>query len=68
MKQGLKRVRMYHPWKKDSEGNAAIQEINKRTVDTGMAAKLGYLPVPIAEAPPAPDYTIKVTKPAKAKP
>jgi hypothetical protein len=48
------KVPMYHPWRKDEYGNPAIQHINPATVRSGKAAVMGYLPVPVPEAPPKP--------------
>ena len=45
---------MYHPWRKDEHGNPAIQFINPATVKSGKAAMMGYVPVPVIEAPPSP--------------
>lgn len=59
------RVPMYHPWRKDENGDPAIQHINPATVRSGKAAKLGYVPVPKVEAPPtAPPAPPKPTQPA----
>lgn len=51
------KVPMYHPWRKDEYGNPAIQHINPATVRSGKAAVMGYLPVPVPEAPPKPPVT-----------
>ena len=45
---------MQHPFKIGRDGKPQIQLINKRTVDSGKAAKLGYIPVQTPEAPPKP--------------
>lgn len=56
------RVPMYHPWKRNPDGSRSIQLINKQTVKSGLAAKMGYLPVPQPEAPP-----VMVVPPPSAK-
>lgn len=55
------RVPMYHPWKKDRDGNPAIQQINPKTVRSGKASLMGYTPVPVVTAPPVPPPPAKVT-------
>ena len=59
------RIPMYHPWRKDEYGNPAIQHINPATVKSGKAQIMGYVPVPVVEAPPtpAPKQAPKTTKP-----
>ena len=48
------RVPMQHPFKKGKDGKPQIQLINKQTVDSGKASKMGYIPIEIAQAPPKP--------------
>ena len=57
------RIKMYHPWKRNSDGTPKIQTINKKTVDSGKAAMLGYTKVIEAEKPPvlAPATKGKIT-------
>ena len=45
---------MQHPTKLDRNGEPFIQRVNIKTVNSGKAQKLGYIPVPDkATAPPA---------------
>lgn len=55
MATNIQTVPMQHPFKKDRNGLPFIQRVNAKTVKSGKAAKLGYIPVPqIATPPPAP--------------
>ena len=57
------KVPMQHPMLKDREGKPKIQYINKLTVDSGKAAKMGYVPVPKPEAPPQSTAPVPVFNP-----
>ena len=61
------RIPMYHPWRKDEYGHPAIQHINPATVKSGKAQIMGYVPVPVVEAPPtiAPKPAPKTTSVTK---
>ena len=50
----INKVKMYHPWKRDENGSPKIVNVNANTVKKGVAEKLGYTRVPVAEQPPAP--------------
>ena len=43
---------MQHPTMMGNDGKPKIQLLNKRTVDSGKAGKMGYIPVQSPEAPP----------------
>lgn len=51
--KNLRKVKMLHPTKKDRDGNPATFEVNERTVKSGKAAKMGFLPIEEVQAPPA---------------
>lgn len=48
----IEKVAMLHPKMKNREGKTKIFHINKRTVDSGKAAKMGFEPIQEAEQPP----------------
>jgi len=53
------RIPMQHPTKKDEFGMPKIQHINPKTVKSGKAAKMGFLPIPKVER--APDFGVPNT-------
>jgi len=53
---------MQHPTKKDESGNPRVQYLNPKTVKSGKAGKMGYIPVAVPEK--APDFA-KPKTPAK---
>ena len=58
-------IPMQHPFKKDRNGMPFIQKVNAKTVKSGKAAKLGYIPVPQSATPPpttAPKANTATTK------
>lgn len=45
---------MQHPTKMGRDGKPFIQEVNAKTVTSGQAAKMGYIPVSVVKAVPPP--------------
>ena len=52
MATNIQTIPMQHPFKKDRNGLPFIQRVNAKTVKSGKAAKLGYIPVPQSATPP----------------